>query len=127
MLDIVEKVQKGINSSKTYKLKSNDHLDNGDDANAETKEFWTTTTFQDKKVRARFWDQPRNKQPCIFFHEMTHLFGTDDNTDYFPNEATKYEDLISDDPKDVDSVFYQLKNIESDKCKQAQKKKTKSK
>ena len=124
LLDIVTKVQNGINSTKNLHIKSNDHLQNGADAYAETQSYWSTITLQDKPGKTRFWDIPiqgQDSQDGTLFHEMTHLFGTDDNTDYLPNEAATYEDLLSDD--NIKSVFMRIKNAILIKCRDEQKKK----
>src|SRR5438132_6263573 len=70
-----------------------------------------TITFQDKRGPTRFRDESFDEQQKAFFHEMTHIYGTDDNTDYIPNEGSVYERVYGDsgDVKEFEGILNQLK------------------
>jgi len=128
LLNIVTKIQQGVNSSDTLHLKSNSSLDNGPAAYAETKgpSGFTfgkiTTTFQDKPGPTRFWDLNSTEQAKTWFHEMSHYVGTQDGSDYVPNEAETYAILYSDDEAELKGKFKAIQNKAYFDCVDLEKK-----
>ncbi len=84
-------VMDGINGNDPLYLK-NKELDDPTHF-AETLEHQGVMYFQNRHGKTYYWDLPTGDKEATFFHELTHLAGTDDNTSSLLDEAEWYADL----------------------------------